>query len=227
MITEIDRDAVRPMMAAGAQLVDVRVAADYESEHLPGALSLPLKSLDRDTAAPLDRQRPVITYCWDSQWDLSARAAWRLVSLGFSRVYRYTAGKEDWIAFDLPTEGKNADTPTAGDVARRDVPTCTLTDRLGEVRERIGASGWTSCIVVNDRNVVLGRVRSKDLDGDPDQSIAAVMEAGPVTERPSEPLEALVQRMQEKRVSSVIVSRPDGQLIGVLRREDGAQRLAK
>jgi rhodanese-related sulfurtransferase len=67
MIIEIDRDAVRPMMAAGAQLVDVRVGEDYESEHLPGALSLPLKSLDRDTAAPLDRQRPVIAYCWDSQ----------------------------------------------------------------------------------------------------------------------------------------------------------------
>jgi rhodanese-related sulfurtransferase len=67
MITEIDRDAVRPMMAAGAQLVDARSAEDYESERLPGALSLPLKMLDRDTTAQLDRQRPVITYCWDSQ----------------------------------------------------------------------------------------------------------------------------------------------------------------
>jgi Mg/Co/Ni transporter MgtE len=123
--------------------------------------------------------------------------------------------------------GADAEKPTAGDVARRDAPICSLTDRLGEVCERIGAAGWMICIVVNDRNVVLGRVRSKDLDGDPDQSIEAVMEAGPVTERPSEPLEALVQRMQEKRVSSVIVSRPDGQLIGVLRREDGEKRLAK
>jgi rhodanese-related sulfurtransferase len=67
MITEIDRDAVRPMMAAGAQLVDARSAEDYQSEHLPGALSLPLKSLDRATADQLDHQRPVITYCWDSQ----------------------------------------------------------------------------------------------------------------------------------------------------------------
>jgi len=67
MFTKIDRDAVRPMMAAGAQLVDARVAEDYESEHLAGALSLPLKTLDHDTASLLDRQRPVITYCWDSQ----------------------------------------------------------------------------------------------------------------------------------------------------------------
>jgi rhodanese-related sulfurtransferase len=67
MLMEISRDAVRPMMAAGAQLVDARVAEDYESEHIRGALSLPLKSLDSETAAQLDPERPVITYCWDSQ----------------------------------------------------------------------------------------------------------------------------------------------------------------
>jgi Mg/Co/Ni transporter MgtE len=87
--------------------------------------------------------------------------------------------------------------------------------------------GWTSCIVVNDRNAVLGRVRSRDLDGDPDQIVEAVMEAGPTTERASEPLEALVQRMQQKRVSSVVVTTPDGELIGVLRREDGEKRLSE
>jgi len=127
----------------------------------------------------------------------------------------------------LPTEGADAEKPTAGDVARRDAPTCSPTDRLGVVRERLGTPGWTSCIVVNDRNVVLGRVRGKDVDGDPDQTVEAVMEAGPVTERPGELLEALVQRMQHKRVSSVIVSTPDGELIGVLRREDGEKRLAE
>jgi rhodanese-related sulfurtransferase len=67
MLTEIDRDAVRPMMAAGAQLVDARSAEDYASEYIPGAVSIPLKSLDHASTAQLDRQRPVITYCWDSQ----------------------------------------------------------------------------------------------------------------------------------------------------------------
>ena len=67
MPTTIDRDAVQRMMAEGAQLVDVRAAADYEAEHIRGAMSLPLKELDRERAAQLDRDRPVITYCWDSQ----------------------------------------------------------------------------------------------------------------------------------------------------------------
>ena len=67
MPTTIDREAVQQMVAKGAQLVDVRTAADYEAEHIRGATSLPLKSLDRESAGRLDRNCPVITYCWDYQ----------------------------------------------------------------------------------------------------------------------------------------------------------------
>ena len=39
--------------------------AEYEGEHLPGAISIPLKDLNRETAVQLDRGRPVIVYCHD------------------------------------------------------------------------------------------------------------------------------------------------------------------
>ncbi len=67
MPTEIDRHEVQRLLAAGAQLVDVLPPEEYEAEHLPGAISIPLKTLDRQTTAPLDRHRPVIIYCWDTQ----------------------------------------------------------------------------------------------------------------------------------------------------------------
>jgi 3-mercaptopyruvate sulfurtransferase SseA len=57
---------------------------------------------------------------------LSARAAWRLESLGSGQVYDYAVGKSDWMAAGLPTEGAAAGRPTAATVARRDVPTCHL-----------------------------------------------------------------------------------------------------
>ena len=50
-----------------AQLVEVLPAAEYEDEHLPGAISLPLKELDRETTRMLDRARPVVAYCYDYQ----------------------------------------------------------------------------------------------------------------------------------------------------------------
>ncbi len=67
MPTEIDRREVQRLLGAGAQLVDVLPAEEYEAEHIPGPISIPLKELNRDTAATLDRDRPVIVYCWDHQ----------------------------------------------------------------------------------------------------------------------------------------------------------------
>jgi hypothetical protein len=61
----ITRDEVRRLVEAGAQLVEVLPRAEFDDEHLPGAISLPLKSLTAETSAVLDRSRPVIVYCWD------------------------------------------------------------------------------------------------------------------------------------------------------------------
>lgn len=65
MPKEIDRAGLRKMVEAGAQLVEVLPAEEYLEEHLPGAISLPLKRLDSDAASVLDKTRPVIVYCWD------------------------------------------------------------------------------------------------------------------------------------------------------------------
>jgi hypothetical protein len=50
-------------------------------------------------------------------------------------VYDYVAGKKDRGSYGLPREGTNVPTRTAGDIARRDVPTCVLGDRLAEVQK--------------------------------------------------------------------------------------------
>jgi rhodanese-related sulfurtransferase len=65
MPKEIDRNELRKMVEAGAQLVEVLPAEEYREEHLPGAISLPLRRLEADATSVLDRNRPVIVYCWD------------------------------------------------------------------------------------------------------------------------------------------------------------------
>jgi rhodanese-related sulfurtransferase len=50
-----------------AQLVDVLLREEYEEEHLPGAVNIPLKELDRDTTTQLRRDAPMIVYCHDYQ----------------------------------------------------------------------------------------------------------------------------------------------------------------
>ena len=68
MPTPIDRHEVQRLLAEqDAQLVEVLPAAEYEDEHLLGAINIPLKELDRQTTRRLDRGRPVVAYCYDYQ----------------------------------------------------------------------------------------------------------------------------------------------------------------
>jgi rhodanese-related sulfurtransferase len=65
--TVIDRRRLRRLLdEENAQLVEVLPQEEYDEEHLPGAVHLPLKRLDAHAVARiLDAGRPVVVYCWD------------------------------------------------------------------------------------------------------------------------------------------------------------------
>ena len=65
MPTAIERDKVQELLNIGGQLVEVLPEKEFRRIHLAGAINIPLQSLDRETAARLDRGRPVIVYCYD------------------------------------------------------------------------------------------------------------------------------------------------------------------
>jgi hypothetical protein len=65
MPTTIFRNDLRRLVREGAQLVEVLPREEYDDEHLPGALSIPLRDIDREAPRRLRRDVPVIVYCWD------------------------------------------------------------------------------------------------------------------------------------------------------------------
>jgi rhodanese-related sulfurtransferase len=68
MPTPIDRRVLQRLLAEEhAQLVEVLPAAEYEDEHLPGAINIPLKELNAETTRQLKRGQPVVVYCHDYQ----------------------------------------------------------------------------------------------------------------------------------------------------------------
>src|SRR5712691_11894223 len=154
---------------------------------------------------------------------MSPRAAWRLESIGFPHVYDYVAGKADWGSFGLPLEGTKG--ARAGEHVRAGVPTCRLEERLQDVRRRVSAAGWDTCIVVNASGVVLGRLGRKALATEEDVTAEAVMTAGPSTVRPSITRAEIAERMQSQKLTSALVTRSDGRLVGVLRRVDAEAAL--
>jgi rhodanese-related sulfurtransferase len=66
MPVDIQRADVQRLQAEGAQVVEVLAREEYDKEHLPGAISLPLSDLSRDRAEhTLSRERPIVVYCQD------------------------------------------------------------------------------------------------------------------------------------------------------------------
>jgi Mg/Co/Ni transporter MgtE len=141
-------------------------------------------------------------------------------------VYDYVAGKQDWLARALPTEGEKADVPIAGDVAREDAVTCQLEERVGAVRERVDKSPHSFALVVSKTGVLLGRLGATALAADPNATAEDAMEAGPSTVRPGEELAPLIERLRKRDLRYALVTMPDGALVGVLLRSDAEERLA-
>ena len=129
-------------------------------------------------------------------------------------MYRYFAGKADWLASGLPSEGELTSEPRIGALAERDVATCRLDQRIGDIRPKNGL-----CVVVNDQNVVLGDLRGKALEADPSTPVGEVMNPAPSTYRPNVSVHEMAHTFAESGARRVLVSDGDGHLIGVLSRE--------
>jgi rhodanese-related sulfurtransferase/CBS domain-containing protein len=221
MARRIELPELKRLLEQGAQLVEVLPAPEYGEVHLPGAINVPLKALDHQSTARLDRARPVVVYCHDYLWDLSPRAACRLETLGFGDVYDYVPGKADWLAHGLPVEGEHADVPTAGALARDDVVVCGLDAPVAGVRKRVERSPYGFALVTAADRVVLGRLRASAMKGAaPDATAEEVMEPGPSTVRADTPARDLARRLAERDLTSAVVSTPEGRLIGIARRSD-------
>jgi hypothetical protein len=156
---------------------------------------------------------------------MAPRAAARLETLGFDHVHEYKAGKLDWLAAGLPTEGENNNCPRAGDASRKDVVTCGLNDRVGVVRGRAEAAGWDLAMVVDENQVLLGVLWSKQLEMDANMRAEQAMKPGPSTFRPYVPIKEMADHLVEHDRDSAPITTSDGKLVGVLYRSE-AVRLA-
>jgi hypothetical protein len=151
---------------------------------------------------------------------MSSRAAWRLESLGYANVYCYAAGKVDWLSNGLPSEGKEATEPRIGPIAHRDVATCRLGQRLGDLHVTDDL-----CVVLNEAGVIMGDLRGDALRADPEALVEDVMDPGPSTYRPNVSVEQMAHHLLASGARRVLVSDAEGHLIGWVSLEDAVRAL--
>jgi CBS domain-containing protein len=147
---------------------------------------------------------------------MSPRAACRLTQLGFTPVYDYTLGKVDWIAAGLPTVRAGQPSRRVLEAVRPDVPTCAPGTAAGPALQRARAQGWDRCVVIAGQGTVVGILRADRISAGEKALAAELMQPGPTTVRAHEDLGATRRRMRERRVEHLLVTTPDGVLIGVV-----------
>jgi Mg/Co/Ni transporter MgtE len=105
--------------------------------------------------------------------------------------------------------------------------TCSLSEPAGEVRARVEASPYRFALVVSKTGVLLGRLRSAALEGDPQRTAEEAMEPGPSTVRPDTVPDALAERLRSRDFRIALVTTPEGVLLGIVRREDLEHRTGR
>ena len=76
-------DAKEKIINEGAILVDVRTEEEYNSNHIGGAINIPIDSIS--SAVSLSKDNPIIVYC--KSGNRSSQALEKLEALGYSNVY--------------------------------------------------------------------------------------------------------------------------------------------
>jgi rhodanese-related sulfurtransferase len=82
-------------------VVDVRLPADFESGHIPGAINLPQGKWH--TLAGLSKDRTAVVYSYSQTCKLAVAAAVEFASAGIS-VVEMEGGFEAWLNHDLPVQ---------------------------------------------------------------------------------------------------------------------------
>ena len=134
--------------------------------------------------------------------------------MGFSPVYDYAAGKADWMAANLPTEGARAGEQRARDLATW-VPTAAPGATVTALRDLIDDRAVV--VVVSENNVVLGVVEPSRVRDAPDDAIAdAIMRPGPSTWRPDTRADEFVEELEHRKAHRALVTTNDGVLVGLV-----------
>lgn len=85
-------------------VIDARIETAFDQEHIPGAINLPHRKMNRETTAHLDKTVLYVTYCDGIGCNASTKGALNMARLGF-RVQELMGGLQWWKLDGYATEG--------------------------------------------------------------------------------------------------------------------------
>ena len=94
-------------------LADVRSSEAFSKAHVPGAITLPTRSITEERMSAYPRDTLFVVYCAGPHCNGVHRAAVRLAGLGFP-VKEMIGGLTGWVDEGLPLQGEHVAAPVDG-----------------------------------------------------------------------------------------------------------------
>jgi Mg/Co/Ni transporter MgtE len=131
-------------------------------------------------------------------------------------VYDYVAGKADWTAMAMPTDGTIGESTIQHRISQ--VPTCRLGESLSEVEAGLFGE-WRISVVLDPERIVLGLLDLSTV-GDSHESIEDLMKPAPLTLRPSVLAADALAHFEKSSLLFALVTKSTGELMGAIRKAD-------
>jgi len=114
-LQDVDAAGAQAAIDAGAQIIDVRTAGEYQMGHIPGAINVPIDQFSA-SAQGWDRDATYLVYC--ATGSRSTTAVQTMTSLGFNDIKHLSAGL---VAWDQPLEQGDASSASKVETAGKPV----------------------------------------------------------------------------------------------------------
>jgi rhodanese-related sulfurtransferase len=111
----VGADEVAKAQAAGAVVIDSRVASEYADGHIKGAISVPYREKSEKSASfdasqdefnvaklPADKAAPIVIYCNGPECWKSYKASSASIKAGYTNILWYREGFPDWKSKNRP-----------------------------------------------------------------------------------------------------------------------------
>lgn len=103
----ISRETIKNAIDGNEQITLVEALPEryFNDAHLPGAIQINHDEVDAKAPQLLpNKSARIVVYCSNLSCANSGKAAIRLAQLGYSNVFKYAEGKQDWLEAGLPVE---------------------------------------------------------------------------------------------------------------------------
>jgi len=95
-------EVLKALVDQTAIIIDILEPEAYHKVHIKNAINVPVRHIEEDIFAKVDKKTPLIIYGIDYEDPTARIAAEKLEEMGYEDVSYYPGGKKEWLETEMP-----------------------------------------------------------------------------------------------------------------------------